>query len=77
MSVHTCHWPGCGKAVPPKLWGCKDHWFKLPKHLRDAIWANYRPGQEIDKQPSREYVDVAIQVQHWIAASKIKEGKVI
>lgn len=66
--VHTCHWPGCGKRVPPKLWGCKAHWYKLPKYLRDAIWREYRPGQEVSKTPSRAYLDVARQVQEWIAA---------
>jgi len=25
--------------VPPKMWGCKKHWFKLPKSLRDKIWS--------------------------------------
>jgi hypothetical protein len=41
VSKHTCHWAGCGKAVPPKLWGCKEHWFRLPSHLRARIWATY------------------------------------
>ncbi|MBX3605327.1 MAG: hypothetical protein KF788_08650 [Piscinibacter sp.] len=69
MSGHTCHWPGCGKAVPPKLWGCKACWFKLPKHLRDRIWSTYVPGQEVTKTPSREYLEAARDVQAWIAAN--------
>ncbi len=64
---HTCHWTGCTKPVPPKLWGCKAHWYKLPKQLRDAIWKEYRPGQEIDKKPSVEYLATAQLVQWWIA----------
>ena len=44
---HICHWPGCNKQVPPAMWGCKAHWFKLPLPLRNAIWAAYVPGQEI------------------------------
>lgn len=63
---HICHWPGCGKQVPPAMWGCKQHWFKLPKRLRDKIWAAYRPGQEKDMRPSREYIDMATEVQQWI-----------
>ena len=62
---HTCHYPGCEKEVPPKMWGCKEHWFRLPKQLRDAVWSTYRPGQEIDKNPSSEYLSVANQVQLW------------
>lgn len=68
---HTCHWPGCNKAVPPAMWGCKPHWFKLPKALRNAIWKYYVPGQEITKTPSSEYLVVARLVQGWI------DGKVV
>lgn len=63
---HTCHWPGCNKEVPPALWGCKQHWFKLPKSLRNQIWLTYRPGQEITKAPSKEYIEAANAVQKWI-----------
>lgn len=67
-NTHTCHWPGCGKIVEPKLWGCKHHWFKLPPYLRREIWRTYRPGQEITKTPSAEYIVVAKKIQEWIAA---------
>ena len=63
---HHCHWPGCGKQVPPAMWGCSKHWFKLPKRLRDMVWATYRPGQEINMSPSREYLEAATLVQNWI-----------
>jgi len=66
---HTCHWPGCSKQVPPAMWGCKEHWFKLPKYLRDQIWNAYRPGQEIDMQPSFEYLMTADEVQRWVQES--------
>lgn len=66
MAKHTCHWPGCHKEVPPAMWGCKPHWFALPKHLRDRIWATYRPGQEITKTPSPAYLEAAREVQAWI-----------
>jgi hypothetical protein len=65
---HHCHWPNCDKPVPPAMWGCKQHWSKLPMRLRSRIWATYRPGQEISKTPSAEYVAVAHDVQEWIAA---------
>lgn len=63
---HHCHWPGCEKQVPPAMWGCKQHWFKLPRYLRDEIWNTYRPGQEIDMRPSNEYLAAADEVQAWI-----------
>lgn len=65
---HTCHWPDCPKEVPPAMWGCKHHWFRLPKTLRDGIWATYVPGQEITKTPSQAYLVAASQVQAWIAS---------
>lgn len=66
--AHLCHWPGCQVPVPPKLWGCKAHWYKIPKHLRDKVWRAYRPGQEIDKRPSAEYLRVVDEVERWINA---------
>lgn len=64
--IHRCHWPTCNKPVPPSMWGCKSHWFKLPKSLRDRIWATYRPGQENTKDPSSAYIEAATAVQAWI-----------
>jgi len=64
--VHYCHWPGCGKQVPPAMWGCKEHWFKIPRELRDEIWNTFRPGQEKNGTPSTAYVEAAKKVQAWI-----------
>ena len=63
---HTCHWPGCKKPVPPRLWGCKRHWFRLPKSIRDEIWNQYQPGQELRKDPSLEYLQ-AVHAAHQYA----------
>jgi hypothetical protein len=63
---HHCHWPGCEKLVPPAMWGCSRHWFKLPARIRRNIWAAYRPGQEISKTPSAEYIAAAREAQDWI-----------
>jgi hypothetical protein len=49
------------------MWGCSAHWFALPKVLRDQIWKEYRPGQELTKTPSDRYIAVAVLVQGWIA----------
>lgn len=72
--AHTCHWPGCEKYVPPAMWGCKQHWFALPKHLRDKIWATYRPGQENDLAPSAAYIDAAFEAQTWIN-ERLRQGQ--
>lgn len=73
---HHCHWPGCEKPVPPAMWGCKAHWFTLPKPLRDRIWATYRPGQEETADPSSAYLEAAGAVQQWIRAQQLlAQGK--
>ena len=63
---HHCHWPGCETQVPPAMWGCKSHWFKLPKRLRDRIWDTYEIGQEATMSPSDEYLAVAFEVEAWL-----------
>jgi len=64
---HHCHWPGCDKQVPPAVWGCKAHWFRLPQELRTQIWDAYTPGQEVTGTPSPAYIAAARAVQAWIA----------
>lgn len=63
---HHCHWPGCKKQVPPAMWGCREHWFKLPKKIRNEIWRTYKPGQEKTMNPSIEYLRAAGAAQQWI-----------
>lgn len=50
------------------MWGCRTHWYRLPRRLRDAIWDAYVPGQEQRMDPSDEYLTVAHEVQEWIQA---------
>lgn len=54
---HRCHANGCEKEVPPKMLCCRRHWFMIPKPLRDRVWATYRSGQEVTKDPSPEYME--------------------
>lgn len=68
---HTCHATNCKIEVPPAMFMCKRHWFMVPKKLRDEVWETYVPGQEITKNPSGEYIDVAHRA---IAAVEAREG---
>jgi hypothetical protein len=45
---------------------CKPHWSTLPKSMRDAVWGAYRPGQEVDKQPSIEYMRIAREAIEYL-----------
>ena len=67
MNRRPCRWPGCKVQVPARMWGCKRHWYTLPHKIRDAIWAAYRPGQEIDLEISEEYEKAEGAAQEWIA----------
>lgn len=55
---HTCHAEGCKRPVPPRMFVCRMHWGKLSEPLKKAIWREYRPGQERDKNPSLRYLAV-------------------
>ena len=57
---HHCHAMRCETPVPPKMLMCRRHWFMVPASLRRAVWAAYRPGQEITKTPSEGYLDVML-----------------
>jgi myo-inositol catabolism protein IolC len=35
---HKCP-GGCGATLRDDLLACRPHWWKLPKHVRDDVWA--------------------------------------
>lgn len=57
--THTCHAHGCSVEISPKFFMCPRHWRMVPAPLKAAIWDNYRPGQEVDKEPTVAYLDAA------------------
>lgn len=67
---HRCHWPGCDAIVPASLWGCRAHWFRLPPGIRRRLTAAYRPGQEQDKRPTRDYIQAAKDARTWALQQK-------
>lgn len=71
MGEHLCHALRCKTPVEPKLLMCGRHWRMVPKPLKDRVWATYRPGQEVTKDPSREYVKAALAAVNAVAD---KEG---
>lgn len=69
---HTCHARGCSRVIDVTMLMCRRHWFMVPPHIRAKVWATYRPGQEKDKLPSREWHSAADLA---IAAVAKKEGR--
>lgn len=55
---HACHAHGCSRQVPPRMFMCRDHWRRLPRKFKNAIWREYRPGQERSKTPTARYMAV-------------------
>jgi hypothetical protein len=68
---HSCHAINCNKNVPPEMFMCKKHWYMVPKHLRDSVWAFYRPGQCDDFNISAGYAEAAKDAIKAVAG---KEG---
>jgi hypothetical protein len=56
---HTCHAMGCDRPVEPKYLMCPKHWAMVPANLQTQVQQLYRPGQEVDKQPSPGYLNAA------------------
>ena len=73
---HTCHAERCQVNVPEKMFMCRRHWYMVPRLLRAAIWANYVPGQEIRKDPTREYLEVAQEAIAAVAEKERRNGNV-
>lgn len=37
----------------------------IPRYLQQKVWRCYRIGQEIDKTPTREYMEVMREIKQW------------
>jgi len=70
--MHHCHAVGCSIEVPPKLHMCPKHWKMVPRPIQKLIWHHYREGQEIDKEPTVEYLMIAFASISCVA---IMEGQ--
>jgi hypothetical protein len=55
-----CPAPGCGDRIDPTRLMCRHHWYWVPKHLRDQVWATWRSGQGAASREHQEAVRRAI-----------------
>lgn len=67
---HTCHARGCELGVPPRYLMCGMHWRRVPHALQLRVWATYRAGQEVTKDPSPEYLEAAQDAMNAVALTK-------
>jgi hypothetical protein len=43
----------------------------VPRELQVKVWAHYRPGQEVTKDPSRDYMTIANRAIAAVAAREM------
>ncbi len=55
-----CPISGCGEQIDPSRLMCRGHWYAVPKHLRDRVWATWRSGRGAGSCEHREAVRIAI-----------------
>ena len=61
--LHSCPWPGCEERVPRHLWGCRDHWFALPRDLRQQCSWAWRYGTVSAHMEALETIDSWLERQ--------------
>jgi hypothetical protein len=59
-----CRWPGCTNPVSNYLLMCPEHWRRLPKKHRHAIWATCRPRPG-DGFPAGSFIDAVSAALAW------------
>lgn len=69
---HVCHAEGCARPVAPRFLMCRYHWGQVPRDLQTEVYRLYRPGQEIDKRPTIEYLDAMEMAINYV---RRREGK--
>lgn len=72
---HTCHAEGCKIPVNPEKLMCQKHWAMVPSMLQKEVMNHYRPGQCVDKRPSREFIIAAKNAREWVADAESGGGK--
>lgn len=72
---HVCHARGCTTEIEPRLFMCPEHWQQVPPALRESIDSTYRPGQEVDKQPSSEYLAFAAAAIDAVAHKESRQRR--
>ncbi|MBO0820990.1 MAG: hypothetical protein J2P26_09095 [Nocardiopsaceae bacterium] len=64
-----CRIPGCPAPVSTRRLMCRPHWYQVPKHLRDQVWATWRSGAGILDPAYRQAVRQAVATVHAAAGT--------
>ena len=67
-SIGHCQVPGCDDQIDPSRLMCRRHWYRVPKQLRDRVWATWQSGRGTSSTEHQ------IAVRLAIAASRYRTG---
>jgi len=56
----SCPVLGCGEQIDTSRLMCRRHWYRVPKQLRDQVWATWRSGQGVLRREHQDAVRIAI-----------------
>ena len=57
---HLCP-AGCGQPVPAHRLMCRTDWYRVPKLLRDTVWATWRNGLGAGSPEHTAAITTAVQ----------------
>lgn len=72
LMAHHCHATDCKTPVPPEMFMCRMHWYKVPYNQRQAVWRAYRVGQCDDMNPNQDYCLAAREAVITVARKENK-----
>ena len=65
MVTHQCPAPRCNRQVQEDRLACRTDWYRLPKDLRDRVWAAWYGGGA----GSPEHSEVVREAIEWYRAN--------
>lgn len=60
LPVNRCPITGCSEQIDSSRLMCRQHWYQVPKPLRDRIWSTWHSGEGAHSVEHREAVLMAI-----------------
>ncbi|MGI9006127.1 MAG: hypothetical protein ACR2FU_07985 [Streptosporangiaceae bacterium] len=58
--VTRCPIAGCGERIDPTRLMCRNHWYMVPKLIRDHVWATWRSGEAAHSSEHQDAVHAAV-----------------
>lgn len=58
--VGHCQVPRCDEQIDPSRLMCRGHWYRVPKQLRDRVWATWRSGRAASSVEHQSAVRMAV-----------------